>query len=84
MNAEKLKQALERLKPIQERSYTSLTGEYTGLWRRNSDFAPNKLVGIGMVAQGFDVNLLHISRTKKSYNKKVKFIFKEINRQCYW
>ncbi len=57
-------------------NYSSLTGEYTGLWRR-SGFAPNKLVGIGMVAQGFDVSSPYF-RTKQSYNKKVKFIFNEI------
>jgi len=57
-------------------SYSSLTGEYTGLWRRNS-FSPNKLVGVGMVAQGFDVSSSY-SRTQQSYSKKVKFIFKGI------
>ncbi len=57
-------------------SYASLTGEYTGLWRRN-DHSPNKLVGVGMVSQGFDVSSPYF-RTKQSYNKKVRFIFEGI------
>ncbi|HRY25796.1 MAG: N,N-dimethylformamidase [Geminicoccaceae bacterium] len=31
----------------------SFTGEYGGLWRRNSR-APQKLVGVGFISQGFD------------------------------
>ena len=54
-------------------NYSSLTGEYTGLWRRNY-YPPNKLVGVGMVSQGFDVSSPYY-RTKQSYNKKVKFVF---------
>jgi len=54
-------------------SYSSLTGEYTGLWRRN-DYPPNKLVGVGMASQGFDVSSPYF-RKKQSYNKKVRFIF---------
>ena len=54
-------------------SYTSTTGEYSGLWRRNG-IPPNKLTGIGMVSQGFDVSSPYY-RTNESYNKKVKFIF---------
>ena len=57
-------------------SYTSLTGEYTGLWRRNN-CSPNKLVGVGMVSQGFDISSPYF-RTKQSYNKKVRFIFEGI------
>jgi len=57
-------------------NYSSLTGEYTGLWRRN-DYPPNKLVGVGMVSQGFDVSSPYF-RTKQSYNKKVRFIFEGI------
>ena len=48
-------------------SYSSLTGEYTGLWRRN-DYPPNKLVGVGMASQGFDVSSPYF-RKKQSYNK---------------
>jgi|TARA_B100001765_G_C19394577_1_gene289426 N,N-dimethylformamidase len=54
-------------------SYTSTTGEYSGLWRRNG-IPPNKLTGIGMVSQGFDVSSPYY-RTNASYNEKVKFIF---------
>ena len=57
-------------------SYSSLTGEYTGLWRRN-DFSPNKLVGVGMVAQGFDVSSPYL-RSQQSYNKKMEFIFRGV------
>ena len=57
-------------------NYSSLTGEYTGLWRRNY-YPPNKLTGVGMVSQGFDVSSPYY-RTKQSYNKKVKFIFNGI------
>jgi len=39
--------------PLPGEFYSSFTGEYTGLWRRNGR-APNALVGIGMVSQGFD------------------------------
>ena len=57
-------------------NYSSLTGEYTGLWRRNN-FSPNKLVGVGMVAQGFDISSSY-SRSEQSYDKKINFIFKGI------
>jgi N,N-dimethylformamidase len=33
--------------------YHSFTGEYGGLWRRNSR-APQELVGVGFISQGFD------------------------------
>lgn len=35
--------------------YMSFTGEYGGLWRRNGR-PPQSLVGVGFVAQGFDVS----------------------------
>jgi N,N-dimethylformamidase len=34
-------------------AYHSFTGEYGGLWRRNAR-APQRLVGIGFISQGFD------------------------------
>ena len=52
--------------------FASTTGEYTGLWRRNG-IAPNKVVGVGMVSQGFDISSPYI-RNKSSYNKKFKYI----------
>ena len=54
-------------------SYASFTGEYTGLWRRNGR-PPNKLTGIGMVAQGFDQSSPYV-RTKASHDPRVAFIF---------
>ena len=41
--------------------YSSFTGEYTGLWRRNGR-PPNALVGVGMVSQGFDYSSPYIIR----------------------
>ena len=58
-------------------NYSSLTGEYTGLWRR-SGYPPNKLVGVGMVSQGFDISSPYY-RTKKSYNKKFRFVFENVH-----
>ncbi|MBI3515442.1 MAG: N,N-dimethylformamidase, partial [Proteobacteria bacterium] len=34
-------------------AYHSFTGEYGGLWRRNAR-APQRLVGVGFISQGFD------------------------------
>lgn len=34
-------------------AYLSFSGEYSGLWRRNAR-APQKLVGVGFISQGFD------------------------------
>ena len=56
--------------------YASFTGEYTGLWRRNSR-APNELVGIGMVSQGFDVSSPYI-RTAASRDPRAAFVFKDV------
>ena len=60
-------------------SYTSSTGEYSGLWRRNG-IPPNKITGVGMVSQGFDISSPYF-RTKESYSKKVQFIFKSPHRR---
>jgi N,N-dimethylformamidase len=55
--------------PLPGEFYASFTGEYTGLWRRNGR-APNELVGIGMVSQGFDYsspyNMLRASRDPRA------------------
>ena len=53
--------------------YSSFTCEYTGLWRRNGR-APNELVGVGMVSQGFDYSSPYV-RTQASRNERAKFIF---------
>lgn len=56
--------------------YASFTGEYTGLWRRNGR-APNRLTGVGMVAQGFDRSSPY-RRTAESRGPRVDFIFQGI------
>ena len=57
--------------------YASFTGEYTGLWRRNGK-PPNDLVGVGMVAQGFDVSSPYV-RTQASADPRVEFVFDGID-----
>jgi N,N-dimethylformamidase len=56
--------------------YHSSTGEYGGLWRRQGR-APNALVGIGFVAQGFDRSS-HYRRTPASHDPRARFIFEGI------
>ena len=56
--------------------YSSFTGEYTGLWRRNGR-APNALAGVGMVSQGFDVSAPYV-RTEASRDGRAAFIFEGV------
>ena len=63
--------------PLAGEFYASFTGEYTGLWRRNGR-APNQLVGIGMVSQGFDYSS-HYVLTEDSRDARVEFIFKGVD-----
>jgi N,N-dimethylformamidase len=53
--------------------YHSSTGEYGGLWRRQGR-APNALVGVGFVAQGFDRSSYY-RRTAASRDPRASFIF---------
>jgi N,N-dimethylformamidase len=53
--------------------YHSSTGEYGGLWRRQGR-APNALVGVGFVAQGFDRSSYY-RRTTASHDPRARFIF---------
>lgn len=53
--------------------YHSSTGEYGGLWRRQGR-APNTLVGVGFVAQGFDRSSYY-RRTAASRDPRARFIF---------
>ena len=53
--------------------YHSSTGEYGGLWRRQGR-APNTLVGVGFVAQGFDRSSYY-RRTRASRDPRARFIF---------
>src|SRR5262249_36503687 len=54
-------------------SYHSTTGEYGGLWRRLGR-APNRLFGIGFVAQGFDASSYY-RRTAAASDARARFIF---------
>ncbi len=56
----------------------SFVAECGGMWRR-MDRAPQRLVGVGMTAQGFDVSSYY-RRTPESYtNARVAFIFENIH-----
>jgi N,N-dimethylformamidase len=59
--------------------YHSSTGEYGGLWRRQGR-APNTLVGVGFVAQGFDRSSYY-RRTPASRDPRARFIFEEIDEE---
>ncbi|MGE4617738.1 MAG: N,N-dimethylformamidase beta subunit family domain-containing protein, partial [Gammaproteobacteria bacterium] len=59
--------------------FASFTGEYTGLWRRNGR-APNRLVGVGMVSQGFDVSFPY-RRTEASRDERAAFIFAGVDEE---
>ena len=56
--------------------YNSFTGELGGIWR-NRGRHPQRLVGIGFSAQGFDVNKPY-RRQSSSFDKRVAFIFEGI------
>ena len=56
--------------------YSSFTGEYTGLWRRNGR-PPNQLVGIGMVSQGFDISSPYVMRDGAK-DPRAEFIFEGV------
>ena len=59
--------------------FASFTGEYTGLWRRNGR-APNRLAGVGMVSQGFDVSFPY-RRTEASRDERAAFIFEGVDEE---
>ncbi|HJO05363.1 MAG TPA: LamG domain-containing protein, partial [Acidobacteriota bacterium] len=56
--------------------YHSTTGELGGLWR-NRGRAPQRLVGVGFTAQGFDVNSTY-RRLPDSFDPRAAFIFEGI------
>ncbi|SNB78018.1 N,N-dimethylformamidase [Arboricoccus pini] len=56
--------------------YHSFTGEYGGLWRRCGR-APNSIVGIGFIAQGFDVSSPYL-RGPDADDPRASFIFKGV------
>jgi N,N-dimethylformamidase len=53
--------------------YHSFTGEYGGLWRRQSR-APNALAGVGFISQGFD-HSSYYRRTDAARDPRAAFIF---------
>jgi N,N-dimethylformamidase len=56
--------------------YHAFTAEYGGLWRRQ-DRAPQKLAGVGFIAQGFDFSTSY-RRTPESEDPRVAFAFEGI------
>lgn len=56
--------------------YHSFTGEYGGLWRRCGR-PPNLMMGIGFVAQGFDVSSYY-RRAPDADNPRASFIFEGV------
>lgn len=62
--------------PLPGEFYASFTGEYTGLWRRNGR-APNQLVGVGMVSQGFDYGSPYVMQPA-SQDPRAAFIFEGV------
>lgn len=61
--------------PAGER-FHSFTGEFGGLWRSNGR-APQLLVGVGFVAEGFDENSYFI-RTEESFDPRARFVFEGV------
>ncbi|GAB2179009.1 large subunit of N,N-dimethylformamidase [Dongia sp. agr-C8] len=58
--------------------FHSFTGEFGGLWRSNGR-APQALVGVGFVTEGFDENS-HFVRTEGSFDPRAAFIFEGVGR----
>jgi N,N-dimethylformamidase len=58
--------------------HLSFTGELSGMWRR-SGRPPQRLVGTGFVAQGFDLSSYYV-RTEASFDPRAAFIFKGVGR----
>lgn len=56
--------------------YHSFNGEYGGLWRRLGR-PPQMLVGVGFIAQGFDISSSY-KREEISYDSSVRFIFEGV------
>ena len=56
--------------------YHSFTGEYGGLWERQGQ-PPHRVVGIGCIAQGFDVSSYY-RRQPGSFDPRAAFIFEGI------
>ena len=59
--------------------YYHATGEYGGLWRRIGR-PPNKLFGVGFIAQGFDASSYY-RRTQDSQDPRARFLFAGIEEE---
>jgi N,N-dimethylformamidase len=57
--------------------FHSFTGEHGGLWRSQGR-APQALVGVGFVAEGFDENSYFV-RTEQSFDPRAQFIFEGVD-----
>jgi N,N-dimethylformamidase len=58
-------------------AFHSFTGEYGGLWRRNAR-APQRLVGVGFISQGFD-KCSYYRRTSQADDPRVGWMFAGID-----
>jgi N,N-dimethylformamidase len=58
--------------------FHSFTGDFGGLWRSNGR-APQSLVGVGFVTEGFDENSYFV-RTEGSFDPRAAFIFEGVGR----
>ena len=57
--------------------YHSFTGEYGGIWRHQGATAPQRLSGVGFVAEGFDKSSCY-RRMPGSFDERTRFIFEGI------
>lgn len=57
--------------------YHSFTGEYGGLWRHQGDTAPQRLAGVGFVAEGFDKSSYY-RRMPDGFDPRARFVFEGI------
>ncbi len=57
--------------------YHGFTGEYGGLWRRNGH-APNRLCGVGMTSQGFDISEPYVVNPEAK-TERTDFIFQGVD-----
>lgn len=60
-------------------AFHSFTGEYGGLWRRNAR-APQRLVGVGFISQGFD-KCSYFRRTPQAADARVAWMFEGIEEE---
>ena len=72
----KSEDGIRAFSPLPGEFFSSFTGEYTGLWRRNGR-PPNRLVGIGMVSQGFDISAPY-RRMQASRDPRAAFVFEGV------